>query len=329
MDLDPSMSVISQKAMTRLCISLLLRRRKHDKIFLKRDLVDVPHDDEKVTNLTMFLYKWIENFSESIANAVTAAEIERDNHSPDLYEKLNPKPQSANKLGRTIVRLHRPYKTPIRRESANSLTGEYGFNSATIVGSRLNYHYTFKGEIEPHETSLSQNLANKSNQAGRGVDGSLRVETGKVLDQGSESPNLRLTDRDTDEGFLPTIGKSSKGSLHSNPIKQEPKTPILNMARANDKAAIIEDSMQKIKQNSERSLAKRLNSCPEEDSFSGYSKSYFDTKKYKAKLAPINEAVNTKVDGIWSKIEKLEREEQDALLSKLIELYDKREPEGL
>ena len=68
-DLDRTIVPRLQLAITRLCISLLLGKSRHDKLFLKRNLIKVPNDDPKVLKLKSLIYKWIENFNEEFTNS--------------------------------------------------------------------------------------------------------------------------------------------------------------------------------------------------------------------------------------------------------------------
>jgi len=54
-----------KKAVLRLCISLVLERKKWDKLFFKRSIIKEHSGNDKVTQLHVFLLKWIENFSQS------------------------------------------------------------------------------------------------------------------------------------------------------------------------------------------------------------------------------------------------------------------------
>jgi len=60
---DDKLLIPVRKAVLRLCISLVLERKKWDKLFFKRSLIKEHSGDDKVTYLNVFMLKWIENFS--------------------------------------------------------------------------------------------------------------------------------------------------------------------------------------------------------------------------------------------------------------------------
>jgi len=66
---DEMMVAHFRKAILRLCLSLVLERKKWDKLFLKRSLIQEHIADDRVTYLNVFMLKWIENFSNNFTES--------------------------------------------------------------------------------------------------------------------------------------------------------------------------------------------------------------------------------------------------------------------
>jgi len=62
---DQSIIAHIRKAIFRLCLSLVLERKKWDKLFLKRSVIKEHSGEDRVSYLNVFMLKWIENFSQS------------------------------------------------------------------------------------------------------------------------------------------------------------------------------------------------------------------------------------------------------------------------
>lgn len=54
-----------EKAAIRLCISLLQEKKNLDKNFLRRNMLKIHEDTDRISVLKFFLLKWVENFNEN------------------------------------------------------------------------------------------------------------------------------------------------------------------------------------------------------------------------------------------------------------------------
>lgn len=70
---DRSMTSQVNHAITRLCISLTLGRGRHDKMFLKRNLLVKKIEDERMNCLQVFVYKWIAYFDQDLSASMMMA----------------------------------------------------------------------------------------------------------------------------------------------------------------------------------------------------------------------------------------------------------------
>jgi len=66
---DENASEHIEKAAIRLCMSLLLDKKKFDKNFLRRNMLKIHEEDDRLTHLKIFLLKWVENFNDNFSKA--------------------------------------------------------------------------------------------------------------------------------------------------------------------------------------------------------------------------------------------------------------------
>lgn len=78
-----------RKAVLRLSISLVLQRKKWDKLFLKRSLIKEHVGDDRVGYLAIFFLKWIENFNSKFSEIYMVAKSTLKISEKRVQEKLD------------------------------------------------------------------------------------------------------------------------------------------------------------------------------------------------------------------------------------------------
>jgi len=102
-DADEKLIIGVRKAILRLCISLVLERKKWDKLFFKRSLIKDHSGDDKVTHLYVFMLKWIENFSHSFTENYMVANSPLKLSSRSVHERVS-KSRFGTYMGRILTK---------------------------------------------------------------------------------------------------------------------------------------------------------------------------------------------------------------------------------
>jgi len=115
-----------RKAVLRLCISLLLERKKWDKLFLKRSIIQGHQAEDKINYLQVFILKWIENFTQEFTDYYMVAKSPLKITEKRVQEKIANSPQGRGKYLESLIR---PAK-PTGENSATS-TKKFEFQAET------------------------------------------------------------------------------------------------------------------------------------------------------------------------------------------------------
>ena len=123
-----------RKAILRLCISLVLERKKWDKLFLKRSLIKEHSGDDKVMHLYVFMLKWIENYSETFKEHYMIAKSPLKLNEEKVEEKMK---SSEKRRGTFLNQVVTPAisrftaDSPIRFKNEIDLLGVDSANDST------------------------------------------------------------------------------------------------------------------------------------------------------------------------------------------------------
>ena len=78
-----------RKAILRLCITLVLERKKWDKLFLKRSLIKEISGEYKMIYLHFFMIKWIENYSQKFTDHFMIAKSPLHIDEEEVKQRIN------------------------------------------------------------------------------------------------------------------------------------------------------------------------------------------------------------------------------------------------
>jgi len=302
-------TLISQvnHAITRLCISLTLGRIKHDKMFLKRNLLVKKIEDERVNSLQVFIYKWIEYFDQELSASMMMAgsslrgsqlqdksvlrylksktlltkTIQRQATKQSVEYDVNESPRRAFKKMMT--------KSITNLDSKGGEEGEFNMNKSVMdkVGIKTNRDKTIK-------------------LFGANVDSRKNSEAGSEIEEKKEDDDVSFDEKDLfpslNKNELPNSGNLKAGGLKPLNMKIPLREVLVPTVKKNSSETGITHSTNT---NSPRSSVKLVPSKPQVSSIA-------------------NALVTPRVADLFTSIASLDDHEQDALLQRLLELQQNR-----
>jgi len=209
-----------RKAIFRLCISLILERKRWDKLFLKRSVIQEHSGEDRVTYLNVFMLKWIENFSQSFTENYMMA------NSPLGISVRSVKSKLSSRLTKRGTYMERLISNP---ESPSTDQTSSPALSQTPLSSRLHQHISPEPKVN---TPRTKNESTFSKQAQLEA----RIKSRTALDAGilPETPELHinlpssartLQDHQLDPIPNPASESQSKFTFEASSITAEDGSP--------------------------------------------------------------------------------------------------------
>ncbi len=294
---DRSLTSQVNYAITRLCISLTLGRSRHDKMFLKRNLLVKKIEDERMNSLQAFVYKWIEYFDQELsASMMMAGSQLKGSQLQDgsMLKYLKSKTLLTKTIQRQATKQSFEYDSSPRKAFKKMMTKS--INNLDIP------------EDDAEEAVSANKLVMDSADIKTSRDKTTKLFGAEVVSRkGSEDGDVSFDEKD----LFPSLNKHES-------MKTSPQVNPLQINKPNSKNPLREVLVPTVKKNSSDTGATNSTNTNSPNS----SIKLVPTKPKVSSMAYVQ--VTPRVANLFNSIEVLDDQEQDALLQKLLELQQNR-----